>query len=680
MTGKKICSTQKLPLPFYTGPAPDKTWRLKWLGSARVRIGILKPEVLMKSKTYAMAMGISALVIVFCLPVFSKEVALKDIKSVFLEYQVNVPNPYWQMKNDVKESYKNEFADKLKKLGFSIVDSQDTADAVVRCYFKNSEKQFKWVALDGVDLEFIHPKTNVVFATYKLGSRELSSQLVSMKEAENMLLKKIEEDYASGAVKYDLKQNGTVSLPEIPGPALKMHGGGALKDLKNTYLEIEFDIENYVRLNEKDKVKIIQMIADKFESKGFNIENNIENADIVARCRLMNVAYAAIFGWQCGDISIEFLFPKEKFTVARFSVPERYIGKGMHFGIKENLGRIFKKIEQCINREEPLYAISNGLPVRIKNLKNIYVLLNREVVYKGKEEFKSDFWTDQTAPLNNLSAAGDPKSEKRIAILVYPCSMMPFDQKQDLKKNGIKPFIPAEKELFDKSYGYVVRYDTKTKGYYVNFFLEFSDYLDLDRYVVHNKEEYAFGFDCKDDRLYWHDLSCSISRAITSYFINKGYSVCDITPARTEFIGMKPHDIFAKLSDAKINKILIVPYSAYTRWVSGKSSSYVESAIGFRLYYGAYLCAKDQSDYIFEYANYVTPMWAEAANMADSKVKFYDAEEDKDGNIVAYREGVIDDDWIIDKTLKKFIGYEKGLNEKVKVGGELFSKFDEQGL
>lgn len=633
--------------------------------------------------------------VIFPTAVFSKEVALKDIKSVFLDYQINVPNPYWKMKEDVREAYKNEFAGKLEALGFSVMHSGANVDAVIKCYFKNAEKHLKWTALDHVELEFIHPITKIAFASFNLDSSDLSLQQTTIKEAEDMLLKKVRDDMASGIAKYTTKNNNEINLMESPNVALKMHGKGTLKDLNRVYIEMGFNIKDYYKVTEKDQQDITKMFIDRFKDAGFNIEANIERADIVARCHIKKTANVPMFGWLCEDIAIEFLFPKENFIVAHFSIPERYVYTDHLISIREGLGHVFKNIKECIESGESLYAISNRVPIHIKEPRYIYVLSNREVIYEGKENLTSNLWADDTAVFNSLSMRGNAQEGKRIAVLAYPESTSPFaiesmlgavfyDRKKDIKerlaKNGIKPSLPAQKELLDKSYGYAVRYDIKAKRYNTNFFLQFSDYSNLGLYIVRAKDEYAFGDDSRDDRVYWRDLSHSISQLITDYFENKGYSVLNLTPARAEFIGMKPSDVLAKLSDVKIDNLLLVPYCSYTRWISGRGSRYIKSAIGFRLCYAAYLYSRGQDVPVFEYAEDLLPVWSEAASMADSNVKFYDAEKDKDGNIISFREGVIDDEWIIEKTLNKFKGYEKGLNEKVRIGGDLFAKLDEQKL
>ncbi|RKY43222.1 MAG: hypothetical protein DRP85_00020 [Candidatus Makaraimicrobium thalassicum] len=467
----------------------------------------------------------------------------------------------------------------------------------------------------------------------------------------------------------------------------------ALKDLKNIYLEYDLQTnEQSFKMKDKEKEEHGQKFAAKLKEIGFNLVDDKSKADAVVHCYLYNVKNA-IFYWVVENIRVDFALPNKDFIIASFK-RRRAVGGS----INDLENAVIKKIQADYVSGEPKFTIdSKGMPVKIEKKRYVYTVLDKKIIYEGEENITKDLWLNPKKSTNQLEILGNKESPKSVAILVYHTHMSPFatitwfgnviDDRADdtlkyLKNKGILLTSPSGKTTIADTYGYLIRYDIKDKKYGINYFSSITDggKMNLKRYTADVDETNQGDQLYRRNRQYYRDISYLLSERITDYFVDKNFRVMNLTPARAEFNNMTPQKILDKVKTLYgIDTILLMPYTAYTRWIFDKNPERIKTYIGFQLGYAAYMFQEGNDEPLFKFGEDIKPVWSEASYIVSSKINFFSAEKDDEGELSVLKDGIIDDVWIVGKTLKKFSGYEKGLTQKVRIGGELFTKLSENG-
>ena len=256
------------------------------------------------------------IVISFSLASCGKDMALKDIKSVYVDYKMKIPNPYWRMKDPDRKEYKEGFIRRLSDIGFTVVETPEKADALLSCSFENVEKRLKWVALDEAMAEFTMPGSNVVIASFKVGGKEWAEAGVTVKDAEDKLLCKIKYAYDSDQPQFKKLDDG--SIVKIEEQYLPTHSGDiAIKDFKNAYVELVTDSIATHGMDEKTKDKYISRLQDEMKKIGFTIVNDATKSNVKIAFHMTGLAYGTGFGWLVDKLWVEFSIPETEFFVAR---------------------------------------------------------------------------------------------------------------------------------------------------------------------------------------------------------------------------------------------------------------------------------------------------------------------------------------------------------------------------
>ena len=318
---------------------------------------------------------------------------------------------------------------------------------------------------------------------------------------------------------------------------------------------------------------------------------------------------------------------------------------------------------------------------------DIYIVLNKEIVGKREKGAVSRFWEDPTWSLDRLEIQGDKNSSKKIAILVFNTEgNVDYER---LNRKGVQISKLQTRDSIADTYGYVIRFDLRSKAYQTNFLLQIMDTFNIKHF---SSEKKASKVGWGQSRMLWRDISYLISKTVSVYFTNKDYAVLDLTPARRNLSEMNAQEILDKVSTIyNIDKIIIIPYRAYTKYVftdtdfvpmygGGRMASTRSTAnIGLYIDYRTYIYNIHKKTPEFKYKHKLYAIIPKAANIIASKISFYSTEKDKKGEVIALKDGIIDDEWIVEKTLRKFSGYKKGVTNKVDIGGDLFEKLAKNG-
>lgn len=141
----------------------------------------------------------------------SKEVTLKELKNAYIDFQITLSEPFGikmnKMADSVKENFRNSFADKIKNIGFNIVDSEDNADIVITCKIEHALKEIigEWQA-SPAKITLLLPKSRYMIAQYTAvsanGIRPEISKIITQ------VAEEIRKDYESSSPKIRLASNG----------------------------------------------------------------------------------------------------------------------------------------------------------------------------------------------------------------------------------------------------------------------------------------------------------------------------------------------------------------------------------------------------------------------------------------------------------------------------------------
>ncbi|MBI4707483.1 MAG: hypothetical protein HY761_06115 [Candidatus Omnitrophica bacterium] len=443
----------------------------------------------------------------------------------------------------------------------------------------------------------------------------------------------------------------------------------ALKDFKKAYLEYNFHwvpLPLVKPLQESEKDDFRQRCASKLKDIGFELVDDKENADIIVKFYIEEAKKMLFGGWDADLAWVQFSLPQNGFIVANYfsTFPASIIVDPSTVADHEN--RVLDFVKKDYDSGKLLVTIlPDGTSSDYKvpsEPKYKYTMVNGKVISEGQEKMNHGLWDDPVKALGELKVKGNPGSKKKIAILVY--RFFGFPNAASVKPNAfflLKPTFPED--TLAERYGYLVTYHVKEGKYLANF----------------SPQKW---FEGEGNVPFLNDISYILSEKIEDYFLEKGYVVLNLTPARYQFVDMKDNEI-SELTLRKygIDEILVVAYVGRTKSYSVSSyGSYRETKqeVGLRIDYIVNVCKKNSGSALL-FGGVLEASPPEATLWRYSRLNFYSVKKNRDGEIVSFGDGVIDDDWIIEKTLRKFLGYEKGLTKKVRIGGDFFESLSKKG-
>lgn len=310
---------------------------------------------------------------------YAKDMALKDVKKIYVDYKMTIPNPYWQMKEPDNKRYREAFVNKLSAIGFTVVETPEQADALLECSFANVEKRLKWMALDEVKADFTIPGNGAIIANFKVGGKEWSTAGVTVKNAEDKLLNKIKDAHDSGRPQFKKTDDGKVI--KIEEEFLPTRSGDiAIKDFKNAYIELITDSIATHGMDEKTKDKYIGKLQDEMRKIGFTIVNDATKANVKIAFHMKGIAYATGFGWLADKLWVEFSIPETGFFVARMDVP-KIAWSTLDSMLKDLIGKVADEYASAKNT----YKVVDKLKLdEIKKKASISVPDTTEKIFKDR--------------------------------------------------------------------------------------------------------------------------------------------------------------------------------------------------------------------------------------------------------------------------------------------------------
>lgn len=617
---------------------------------------------------------------------YGKEIALKDLKNVYINVEAETKNPFFKVGKADIEKIRKRLGASFAEMGFNTVDNLDKAEFEVKWHYDKVVQNFELDVIDAVWVEFIVPKYNFVFSRYEIGREGWGGMgfKVSVKKAEEMLFYKIKKDYKSEELKFQLNPDGRPEKIKKSSRILSSSGVVKLKDIKNVYLDYDIEINpKSFQMQFSDMLKYREKFGEKLQKFGFNIVDNKYQADVKIVVKLKDVNNA-LATWSVNGAILKMFLPDDSFKILAIKTHWVYTS------IDKADDALIEKLSKIYTDEKPIFSVtSDGRPEKIKPY--IRTVLNGEIIYSGEEKIDNDFWANPILPFNSLDIEGNQSSANSIGIIAYNTYLSPltaFYNREEgiikvLNNEGILISKPQPMDKLIETYGYAIRYDMQNKIYKVCFFVSILD--DLKNF---SEDDDPGDANPSKNHVFQRDISYLLSSKIKDYFASKNYKVIDFTPARLEFNNLKIKDVIQKIATVyKVDKIIVIPYSAYTKYVRIVSPGPISGApgekttmVGFFLFYNTYIYENNNIKPIFKFSNDMEAIPAIAANTYSTKIDFFSAELDDKGEVKILKDGVINDEWIVEKTIRKFAGYEKGLNEKEKIGGYLFDKLSEEGF
>lgn len=461
-----------------------------------------------------------------------------------------------------------------------------------------------------------------------------------------------------------------------------------LSDLKNLYIDFEAEYDKDFKAPKKFEEirnKYREKFGKKVEEKlGFNVVDNIGEADAVLNLRLRAASYDFLGCWAAYWAYAEFMVPGTNFLIKDFVAISNNSGNHILVGFLE--GDLIKKIKKDLEEGHTKFSTTpDGRVIRIIPDRKEYIVDDGRIIYTKKEKIDRNLCPDPLLPLDKLPVKGYAGSPRSIAILVYHTSYIgnlgdkPEERMEKLFKNMENHGLLMEK-FRDRgdlhyTYGYLVRLDYKRQKYYISAlqkrFLSVSD-KSFSAEKLAGKERVNFPF--------WRDMSFVLSERVSDYFIKNGYKVINLTPARLDFSKKTPEEVVATVSGLyDIDEVMIVPYTALTKW-QWRDYDTRHYRVGLLLAYASYIFEKGNKKPVFEFAENLKPIAEKENTLYGVRTRFHSFVEDDNGKIMALCDGIIDDGWVVSRLLKKFSGQEKGITEKVRVGGDLFEELSNQGF
>jgi len=136
-----------------------------------------------------------------------REITLKELKNAYVDFQIILSEPFGiklnKMTDSVKEDFRNSFVEKIKNIGYGIVDNEDKADVVVTCKIEGALKEIigEWQAFPA-KVSLLLPKSRYVIAQYTIvepqGFRPEINKII------NRMTEEIKKDYESSGPKIRL--------------------------------------------------------------------------------------------------------------------------------------------------------------------------------------------------------------------------------------------------------------------------------------------------------------------------------------------------------------------------------------------------------------------------------------------------------------------------------------------
>jgi len=623
--------------------------------------------------------GLLCLCAIFAPSSLAQQFALRDFKNVYLEYNAKSIDIFFPIGKDVVRKYREEFVTKLSSVGFNVIEDAGRADVIIKCDFPKVLRKFpdvkrraNWVATGKVTVEVILPRRNLVLAAYSVGDDSWFNANFSMGEAEDMIMEKLKKDYSSGRKIVTVKPDGSAA-PIQYHRKVPVLNKASLRDLKKAY--VNFDIEYGYSFSDIQKIeaKDVEFAKILLRDAGFNIVDDPEHADVEIIFHGLKTAHSYSTGWTADSWWVDIIIPGSGEILKQIAPKMTDKTRSLKGGVEELVWGIRKELD---SGTVSITTTADGKSIKDEKPRHVYVVFDREIIYEGDEKINASFWDDPKKHFENLAIERNRNSPRSMAVIVQKADpdIAPKISPGASIRNVVIPqkHRPANKIL--EKYGYLFRYDLKTRKVRTNFFIEF----------INSAKE--FSNESSDDDVmrqqnyvFWRDLSYLLSTKVVSHFAEKGYKVLNLTPARKELEGMQPKDIVNKVQEKYgINEVIVVPFTAYTKIVKANGGM-TSAEVGLFLCYNATIYNNGSDKPLFIISEDISAVTTDTLDKAKCKANFYSADESDLGEVRVLKDGVINDEWVVEKLLKKFSGTERGVNEKIKIGGKLFDELSNRG-
>lgn len=341
---------------------------------------------------------------------------------------------------------------------------------------------------------------------------------------------------------------------------------------------------------------------------------------------------------------IEFLKDKEK-------IYQTYFAIGAY---PEILKRMFKKSRKLENEITDFNNIS-GEPMLFKNK-----------FYSSLPQIMKNPWEDPLEDVDSIKIqkTGN-KNGKTIAVLVF------YNEYLNANKKSIKIKTPPAKTGIPDSYGYVYRYDIAKQQLQSNFMNEMKDYFEVEKFS-NDKTTKQGG-----NRFFHRDLSYLISKKVTKYFLDRKFQVLNLTPARFSLKKYSINDIFAAINKkTNFDYLLLIPYRAYTKKVRTYTKKRTrprkdivfrgikiptlpevgyDIKVGLILDCDAQIYELNKKKPLFKKSYSLTAIDSSFFSTEAMRIRFHSYSRDKNKNVDVLKDGIIDDEWTVNKTINGFM-------------------------
>jgi len=220
------------------------------------------------------------------------------------------------MNNPVREDYKNTFEEKIKEIGFNIVDSEDKADIIIKCRIEGALKEIigEWQA-SPAKVSLLLPKSSYVIAEYDVTSAPGEGNIFISKII-MQLTDAVKKEYDSGRSKQMNGEGRVVNIfqKDIVWKEKSLKPQMALKEFTNVYIEAfnakDYSPESAIQLPENNDYN---RLVKKFKEKGVNVVNDISDADVIYKLKfLMKQGPGQMV---LDKIWVEFVLPSNNYVI-----------------------------------------------------------------------------------------------------------------------------------------------------------------------------------------------------------------------------------------------------------------------------------------------------------------------------------------------------------------------------
>lgn len=259
---------------------------------------------------------------------WGKNKTFHDFKKVYVEYTAEPDRGKSSLDMSNIKKYKQCFQDKLKMIGFEIVDHEPDADLVAKCNVCRITPSIAgWDIVGKILVDFTMPETEEVILNFETNIGDWGGH-TSYSKAEDILFKRITNAYKKELPEFGVNRDGDViNLTDIEKAkkwqkkALTYEDNMALKEFKNVFLELDIKYsETGFVASEAERQKIRDMIIKGINDTGFNIVGDITDADLKMVFHINDAILPFGLGWRTNKVIVELLLPWNDFFVNQYVV------------------------------------------------------------------------------------------------------------------------------------------------------------------------------------------------------------------------------------------------------------------------------------------------------------------------------------------------------------------------